>query len=253
VDEVLAVGDASFQKKCLGKMESVASHGRTVLFVSHNMAAVSRLCRRAILLRQGKVVSDGPVSTVIKDYVGGTVGESPVEVDFEAQKRCPASADVRLLAARVRSNGMTDGMIDIRCPIHVDVHYEVLDERVPLMANVLVSNDASELVFISSNALEVGANKPRPPGRYRSTVTIPGNFMAEGLFSLDIAISTLDPHIQHCYERGLLAFHIHDPGEGDSARGTWAGSFPGAVRPIFPWSTERLGTVMKLSGDGSGE
>ena len=90
------------------------------------------------------------------------------------------------------------------------------------------------------------AQRPKAPGLYRSTVTVPGNFMAEGMFSIDVAISTFDPVIVHVWERGLFSFRIHDPGEGDSARGTYAGPMPGAVRPMLPWKTAPLGTVMNL-------
>src|SRR5204862_4320603 len=91
VDEVLAVGDAAFQKKCLGKMQDVASGGRTVLFVSHNMAAITRLCSRAILLREGRAVADGRVDTVVSEYIAGSKGDSPVAVDWEATGRVPGN------------------------------------------------------------------------------------------------------------------------------------------------------------------
>ncbi len=82
---------------------------------------------------------------------------------------------------------------------------------------------------------------------YRSTVTIPGNFMSEGMFSVDVAISTLDPVIVHVLESGLFSFHVHDPGEGDSVRGVYAGPIPGAVRPMLPWKTDNLDSVVSLS------
>ena len=74
--------------------------------------------------------------------------------------------------------------------------------------------------------------------------------MSEGMFSVDIAISTVDPVIVHVLERGLFSFRIHDPGEGDSARGIFAGPVPGAVRPMLPWRTELLGTVVSLREGG---
>jgi lipopolysaccharide transport system ATP-binding protein len=88
------------------------------------------------------------------------------------------------------------------------------------------------------------------PGVYRSTVTVPGNFMSEGMFSVDVAISTSDPTIVHVAERGLFSFSVYDPGEGDSLRGNYGGPFPGAVRPMLPWRTEALGTVVNLREGG---
>jgi lipopolysaccharide transport system ATP-binding protein len=239
VDEVLAVGDAAFQKKCLGKMEGVASGGRTVLFVSHNMAAISRLCRRAILLSHGHVAADGPVAQTIGTYLGGAAGETPNAIDFEQQGRVVGSPDVRLLAARVRADAMEGIEVDIRRPVFVDVDFEVL-QRQELNPNLHVYNEEGTCVFITSDNYLSQYRTARSPGRYRATVEIPGNFLAEGMHSVDVAISTVEPVRVHAFERGLLTFHVRDPGEGDSARGDYAGPLPGAVRPILPWSTVPL-------------
>jgi lipopolysaccharide transport system ATP-binding protein len=241
VDEVLAVGDASFQKRCLGKMRDVATSGRTVLFVSHNLAAVSRLCSRAILLSNGRIAADGPVDGVIDRYLGGAVGESPTAVDFERGGRLPGSEDVRLLAARIIGDDPSSSTVDIRRPVRVEMDYEVLRERHLLNPNVHVYNDESQCVFATTDVYLPEGQRPRPVGRYRSSVVIPGNFFAEGMFSVDIAMSTMAPAvIIHFNERGLLSFHVHDDGQGDSVRGIYAGPYPGIVRPMLPWVTEPL-------------
>jgi lipopolysaccharide transport system ATP-binding protein len=246
VDEVLAVGDASFQKKCLGKMQNVASGGRTVLFVSHNMAAITRLCTRAILLGHGKVVADGPVTKVAAIYAGGSNGESPTEVDFLQRNNPPGSEHVRLLAARFVGDQPGSPSVDIRRPFSLQFDYEVLTDRYPLHPNVHIYNEEGVCAFISSDSFAREAQRPKAPGRYRATVTVPGNLMAEGTFSLDFAISTFDPVIIHAVERGLFSFSVHDAAEGDSSRGTFAGHLPGIVRPMLPWKTESLGTVVNL-------
>jgi lipopolysaccharide transport system ATP-binding protein len=246
VDEVLAVGDASFQKKCLGKMQTVASAGRTVLFVSHNMAAISRLCTRAILLSDGTIAGDGPVAKVAGIYAGGTFGESPTEVDFRRRGKIPSSEHVRLLAARLIGDQPGSPTVDIRRPFSLQFDFEVLTERYLLHPNFHLYNEEGACVFVSADGYVREDQRPRPAGIYRSTVTVPGNFMAEGMFSIDFAISTLDPMIIHLHERGLFSFRIHDPAEGDSARGVFAGPFPGAVRPMLPWSIEALGSVLSL-------
>jgi lipopolysaccharide transport system ATP-binding protein len=250
VDEVLAVGDASFQKKCLGKMQNVASGGRTVLFVSHNMAAISRLCARAILLAHGKVAADGPVAKVVGIYAGGTDGESPTEVDFRRRGKPPQSEHVRLLAARMVGGQPGSPTVDIRQPFSFEFDFEVLEDRYPLHPNVHIFNEEGNCVFITSDGYVLEYQQPKSPGLYRSTVTIPGNFMSEGMFSMDFAISTFDPVIIHVLERGLFTFTVHDPVEGDSVRGTYAGPMPGAVRPMLPWKTQPLGTVVSLTGRG---
>lgn len=250
VDEVLAVGDASFQKKCLGKMQAVASGGRTVLFVSHNMAAISRLCSRAILLSHGTVAADGTVSKVSAIYAGGTNGESSTEVDFRVTGRPPGSEHVRLLAARLLGDQPGSPTVDIRRPFSLELDFEVLSKRYPLNPNVHIFNEEGTCIFISSDGYLHAYQQPKPLGVYRSRVTIPGNFMSEGMFSVDVAISTGDPLIIHVHERGLFSFRIHDPGEGDSVRGEYAGPIPGAVRPMLPWTTEHLGSLISL-GEGS--
>jgi lipopolysaccharide transport system ATP-binding protein len=250
VDEVLAVGDAAFQKKCLGKMENVASGGRTVLFVSHNMAAITRLCTRAILLSHGTVAADGSVGKVASIYAGGTNGESPTEVDFRRAGKMPGSEHVRLLAARLLGAESGTSTIDIRRPFSVQLDFEVITDQYPLHPNVHVFNEESACVFVSTDGFVRDLQRPKRPGVYRSTVTIPGNFMSEGMFSIDVAISTFEPVLIHVLERGLFSFRVHDAAEGDSARGTYAGPMPGVVRPMLPWKTEPLGAVVDLREGG---
>jgi lipopolysaccharide transport system ATP-binding protein len=250
VDEVLAVGDASFQRKCLGKMQDVASGGRTVLFVSHNMAAITRLCTRAILLNHGGVAADGPVAKVAGVYASGTTGESATEVDFRVRGRTPGSEHVRLLSARLVGSEPHSPIADIRRPLSLELDFEVLTDRYPLHPNVHFFNEEGACVFISSDGYLPEYRQPRQPGFYRSTVTVPGNFMAEGMFSIDVAISSPDPVIVHVLERGLFTFRIHDPGEGDSIRGAFGGPIPGAVRPMLPWKTVSLGSVVSLREGG---
>jgi lipopolysaccharide transport system ATP-binding protein len=239
VDEVLAVGDAAFQKKCLGKMADVATGGRTVLFVSHNMAAMTRLCSRGILLRDGKVVADDRVDTVVTQYLRGT-DDSPISVDYASTGRMPGNEHVRLLGARVVSDAVEGALVDIRRPIRIELDYEVLQKKFPLHPNVHVFHEDGTCVFITNDSIDVTTRQPRDPGKYRSTVEIPGNYLAEGMYSLGIAVSTFEPVIPHFFARGALAFQVHDPGEGDSVRGTYAGALPGAVRPLLPWSTVAL-------------
>jgi lipopolysaccharide transport system ATP-binding protein len=243
IDEVLAVGDAAFQKKCLGKMQDVASGGRTVLFVSHNMAAVTRLCSRGLLLRDGRIAADGRIDTIVSEYIRGGGGDTPVSVDFEAAGKRPGSAQVRLLAARVRAEGMESAVIDIRRPVSVDIDYEVLQQRFPIQPNIHVYNEEGICVFISNDSQAVENRDARPLGRYRATVEMPGNFFSEGMFSVDVALSTHTPLVIHCHERGTLTFQIHDPAEGDSTRGTYVGPHPGVVRPLLPWTTTPLPPV----------
>ena len=239
VDEVLAVGDASFQRKCLGKMEDVASGGRTVLFVSHNIAAITRLCSRAILLRDGRTVIDDRVDKVVSEYLRGT-GDSPVAVDYESSGRMPGNEYVRMLAARVRAASMRSAVVDIREPITIEIDYEVLREHWEAHAYLQLNNEDGVCVFASNDSPGPATRAPRPVGRYRALVEIPGNTLAEGMYSASVGMSTFEPVLVHFIERGALAFQVHDPAEGDSARGTYMGHVPGVMRPLLQWMTNSL-------------
>src|SRR5207302_7564407 len=116
----------------------------------------------------------------------------------------------------------------------------VLQARWPLHANIHVFNDEAVCVFTSNDSFFADTRRPRAAGRYRSTVEIPGNLLAEGMYSIDVALSTYEPVLVHFFERGALAFQVHDPADGDSARGTYAGPLPGVLRPQLAWTTTPL-------------
>src|SRR4029077_4068287 len=124
VDEVLAVGDMKFQRKCLNKMQDIGKHGRTVLFVSHNMPAVSNLCQRTILLNEGKIVQDGPSHEVVGRYLSEGFGGSAVREWPDPAKR-PGNDIVRLSAVRVKlEDGRIANNVDIREPVAIEVEFE---------------------------------------------------------------------------------------------------------------------------------
>jgi lipopolysaccharide transport system ATP-binding protein len=237
MDEVLAVGDASFQKKCLGKMEDVAHEGRTVLFVSHDMAAVARLCNRTLLLDGGRVLADGPTARVISTYLHSGL-RSSAERRWSDPATAPGDDIVRLVSARVfGEDGESVEALDIRGEIGVEMEYEVLKSGSVLVPNFHFYNDQGVCAFVALDADPAWRRRPRPAGRYTSTVWIPGNLLAEGSLTVHVAISTMDPVIVHALELDALAFQMVDSLDGDSARGDYAGPIPGVVRPLLRWTT----------------
>ncbi|HDG97553.1 MAG TPA: ATP-binding cassette domain-containing protein, partial [Desulfobacterales bacterium] len=180
IDEVLAVGDARFQKKCLKKMQDVGRAGRTVLFVSHNMPAVARLCSRTILLEEGQVLKDGPSRDVISAYLGtetGTIGERVWPDPLKA----PAGEVCRLRAVRVRSeDGQIIETVDIRRPVRLEMEFEVLKPGYMLMPHYNVLNEEDIELFSAHDLDPEWRGRHRPAGRYVSTAWVPGNFFAEG-------------------------------------------------------------------------
>ena len=238
VDEVLAVGDASFQRKCLNKMQSVSEQGRTVLFVSHDMTAVTRLCPRAILLDQGKVLSDGPAHEVVSAYLTSGVGTTAERV-WKDPATAPGNKIARLRAVRVRTeDGRVTDAVDIRRAIGLEIEFEVLQSGHKLTPNFHVYNEKGVNVFITKDLDKEWQDRPRPTGVFTSTAWIPGNFLAEGTLLVGAAVSTLDPVTVHFFERDAVAFHVVDSLDGDSARGEYAGRYPGVVRPALKWTTD---------------
>jgi lipopolysaccharide transport system ATP-binding protein len=238
VDEVLAVGDARFQKKCLNKMESVGQEGRTVFFVSHNMSTVTRLCQRAILLDGGRLVADGPAHQVVSTYLDSGLGNT-AQREWTEFARSPGNDIVRLIAVRVRNNtGEIRDSIDIRRPLTVEMEFDVLKAGHVLVPNLHFFNDEGICAFAVSDQGPEWRGRPRSQGRYLSTVSIPGNFLAEGAMVVHVAISTMDPVEVHVYEEDAVVFHVVDSMDGDSARADYAGPFPGLVRPMLNWTTE---------------
>jgi homopolymeric O-antigen transport system ATP-binding protein len=238
IDEVLAVGDASFQRKCLNKIQSVSERGRTVLFVSHDMTAVTRLCPRAILLENGKILSDGLAHEVVSAYLLSGLGTTAAR-EWHDPATAPGNDVARLRAVRVRrEDGSITDSIDIRKPVRIEIEFEVCQPGHLLTPNFHVFNEEGINVFNTNDLDAEWRTRPRPVGIYTSTVWIPGNFLAEGTLIVGAAVSTLDPVVIHFYEREAVAFQVIDSLDGDSARSDYAGPYPGVVRPVLPWTTE---------------
>lgn len=243
VDEVLAVGDADFQRKCLGKMAEVGASGRTVLFVSHSMPAISRLCSRVLLLDGGRLVADGSSAEVIKTYLEPGAAVTSADRQWEDAAHAPGDDIARLHRVRVLDDhGGASDEHDIRRPISVEIEYWRLtsDPDRRLTASFLVTNEEGAQLFVSADHVNRPAwEHPPPAGLIRSTCTIPGNFLAEGWHFVMAAITSLAPTpVIHAREDDAVAFHVADRSEGDGARGDYGADWPGLVRPMLDWRVE---------------
>lgn len=235
VDEVLAVGDLAFQRKCLNKMRDISEHGRTIIFVSHNMQAVTRLCSRAIWIDHGRLREDGPAQNVVSNYLNSQTETSSIRVWPED---APGNEIARLRQVRVLDEKDDGGSaFDIRRPVFVELVYEVLQEGQVLMPGFQLYNEENLCIFSSHDLDETWRNKIRPKGTYVSRAQIPANFLAEGNFYVSVSLSTFEPLKVHFNERDVVAFLITDSLEGNSARGDFAGQMEGLVRPILNWET----------------
>jgi lipopolysaccharide transport system ATP-binding protein len=238
VDEVLAVGDAEFQKKCLGKMENLAGSGKTVLFVSHNMGAIKNLCHRTILLSKGTVAEDGATEQVVKHYLGSGLGTN-AERKWDDMKSAPGDDAVRLRAVRAKNaKGEITSRFSIQEPVYIEAEFNVLQEGWVLEEAFSFYNETGLFMFASlDNADPAWRNRKRPAGLYRSICNIPGNFLNEGTIIVTAAIVT-NPHTQHASAPDAISFQVFDPGSG-GARGDFTLEWPDVVvRPLLDWNTE---------------
>lgn len=234
VDEVLAVGDAAFQKKCLGKMEDVATQqGRTVLFVSHNMTALQSLCKRAIWLDQGRLVDDGSAGQVISQYLQ-IASESVLEQVWDDPTTAPGNERVRL-----RRAALTPQLEDERCeitvrtPLKVEFEYWNFVPQTELNLSLHLYNAEGICVFNSASAAKV-----YPSGLIQGICHIPGQLLNDGNYRVMIMI-VKDKSIALYSHHDVLEFEVHDV-----EREGWLGKWQGVVRPNLAW---HMKTVKEIS------
>lgn len=182
VDEVLAVGDAAFQKKCLGKMKDVGAEGRTVLFVSHNMGAISEFCNRAILLGQGGILADDVPSKVIPIYAAGT-GDAQSFGSYTYEDK-GTECWINAVSFR-KSDGEISSTFELIEPISIEIDYLARSSLQELQMTVTLLKDGVELIHAFDNDDEAEII-PTRPGQYRAIYTLPARILKEGGYSVRV-------------------------------------------------------------------
>lgn len=238
VDEVLAVGDSAFQKKCISKMQDVSKLGRTILFVSHNMPAVAMLCSRAILLSNGGVVMDGSPHDVISHYLNSEAGAPSIR-EWHDPAAAPGRDVARLRSVRVVSReGHAVSSVDIREEVGIEMTFDVLQPGYKLLPHYWFYNEEGTMIFAVHHTDPDWHERAYPAGRCVSTAWIPGNFLAPGMLFVTAAVITRSPDTLQFDEPQAIAFSVRDNMGFGTARGDWAGDMPGIVRPLLQWTTE---------------
>ena len=240
VDEVLAVGDVAFQQKCLGKMESVAAGGRTILFVSHNMVAVRALCTRAVLLTSGEVECAGLTDTVVDAYLATNADQAVLSQDRRWSDMALAPGNDRIRVLRVVARPRTQGETNVlyrQMPIALEFEYQNLLPGTKLILNMVLYTSEGAPAFESLSTDEPDWHgQAFPAGTYQSVCEVPGNLLNEGVYRLRILF--LDDKLKHLYNLDeALVFSVHDADSRDIA---FYGRFHGPVRPTLNWQCRRI-------------
>lgn len=242
IDEVLAVGDAAFQRKCINKMQDVGKEGRTVLFVSHNMPAVSSLCTKALLINKGQLIEQGKTHDIISKYLNSEHGPSAYKEWTETEK-APAGSIASLKSVKVTNRKQeVAGTIDVTKDIGLEMTFEVTKSGHTLLPHFYVFTDEGTVLFATLDQDPEWNGKRRPKGIYKSTAWIPGNLLADGRYFVTCCLVARDSGEVQFYEKQIISFLVTDNmGEG-TARGDWGGDLDGSIRPLLPWTTEYGGS-----------
>ncbi len=242
VDEVLAVGDAEFQKKAVGKMQDVSHNdGRTVLFVSHNMAAVSNLCEKSLILQNGTILNNGPTKDIIEQYIslGSTKSGEVLEADIKYRQKCPKAY---FNAIRLISDDKISDSFGIGEEIQIELEYTILEDKTFLSLSIHLFDNIGTCILATANLNSANLfqdpfyGKPLQKGRYKTACFIPGNFLNDKSYKISTFLVTENPNEIGIVEE-VLTFNVLDTGE---MRKEYSGGWIGQVRPKMSWKTEFL-------------
>jgi lipopolysaccharide transport system ATP-binding protein len=242
LDEVLAVGDAEFQRKCLKKMNDVASNdGRTILFVSHNMAMITALCSRALLLKMGMVASVGLTREVLKEHYASYGSEASATREYADESCAPGDTHAKLLACYLKNDlGKFSSEHDIQSPITVGIKYKITSHsgarKGITYPQINLLTASGEVVF---NAMAPVAKHSRAePGVYIAECSLPANFFNNDSYHVSFGLATSgSPPIVHFYLENLLSFTIREDIRDAlfTTRNGYGGNFAGVIRPTLNW------------------
>lgn len=230
VDEVLAVGDAEFQKKCLGKMNEASSKsGRTIIFVSHNLQAVSNLCSKALWLDKGSVCARGNAKTVINQYLSTLQKQNWIK-EFKTLTEAPGNDFIRVLYTELTPHFVDSlSVADIRTPLTVKFRFYNALDGILLAVGVHLFTISGECIFdVSHDPLLY------KKGIIEGECHIPGDFLNDGSYYISL-IFVEDSSKQLYYYEECLSFEVADFRENIN----WYGKWMGYVRPKFPVITRQ--------------
>ena len=234
VDEVLSVGDAQFQKKCMGKMDDVGKEGRTVIFVSHSMATISRLCSRTLLLNKGELVADGDTDDVIRKYL---LGDIEKKLDFLYENSTVKDMHIRRVSLEPQNKNRSLN-IPYTDPIEIEIEYEVNNPIFNCVVWLALETSDGTMVFTTSDYdTHQDLLGVREKGRYVTQVKIPPCWLNVGEYTVIVGLVQNHPLIVYDRESTII-FNIEEIGTPGSV--IKDGVRRGVLQPILPWTMPKL-------------
>lgn len=232
VDEVLAVGDVEFQKKCMNKMENVATKGRTVFLVSHNMGAITNLCERALWLKNGKLKLDGYSSDVVKAYLHSGTNRNGI---WRSSSTGPDDLEVKIKSVRLLSDeNIVSSMVDVDKSFKIEIAYDVFEPIRDLSVTYHLFNSEGTLIFESMDTdMLKWRGKTREPGRYLATCNVHKHLLMPGSYYL--SVHSFIEHVKILERQdGVLTFDVTEIGYALNP------GRAGVVCPVFEWDVSRV-------------
>jgi lipopolysaccharide transport system ATP-binding protein len=230
VDEVLAVGDAEFQRKCLGKMKDASTSGRTILFVSHNLTAVQGLCNKAMFMQKGQLIEMGETNQVLATYLSH-VQKTALESWYLTPEEAPGNEAVKLKSIRLVPDFLDNQKhIDVRTPFKIQIEFWNMVEDAQLNISLHLNSLTGECIF------NIGTpSKKFEKGIVTAECEIPGDYLNDGSYSISFMVVKDTSTLVYNFEEALI-FEIGDYREGTS----WYGKWPGYVRPKIDFPIAQL-------------
>ncbi|MEP5340356.1 MAG: ABC transporter ATP-binding protein [Algibacter sp.] len=238
IDEVLTVGDAEFQKKAIGKMQELSKgEGRTVLFVSHNMDSIMRLCTKAILLKNGTIIESGSTSKIIDTYLKSEFGTTAIK---KWKTNNLANNIVELLEVKAHDSSFeVKENFFITEAVGITLVYKALGTKTKIHAAFNFYNRNGINIFDSheNNTEYYSENKSK--GIYETTVWVSKNLLSEGVILVGVALVTHDPFVVHFHEKDAIAFNMKENQDNSPTRGDYVGNLTGIIRPLLKWESKK--------------
>jgi lipopolysaccharide transport system ATP-binding protein len=249
LDEVLAVGDAQFQKKCLGKMGDVSRAGRTILFVSHNLQAMAALCTTAIVLKRGELTEQGSPRALITNYLSsGSHDSAQATWSFET---APSHPSVKLHSVKVcRPDGTVSYDQRLGSPVILSIEFWCL-RQMKMLPSFHLYNQSGVMVFPTGpmHLKELG-EKIYEPGLYRCSCEIPEALLNTSIYFVHAWLSRETDGHAYVHVPEVVSFKVINDGTGLGDSFTGDDNWPGVIRPLLPWTSRRLEDLPAISDPG---